>query len=247
LIFLSACTTTQTLVVRPEVLHFDTPETSGAFLKGNVAISVGPRPKYEFGTASTSDFLGDTSSANTSERFKSDASMGFNLNVGLLERIDVFLRADNVLGLKAQLIGAPLAKLEPGWKLTVSGASAKYAYVQTEKDFYVYGSDDPVGLSMKGKSSDYTINTGYRFNPQFLTYVNVFKNDTTAQGIFDTKTIKLSKNRTQSTKGILLGINFIQESKSSFFTLEIGYAKSTWSTLGTKTYTPAGASIGYIW
>jgi hypothetical protein len=150
LVFLSGCTTTQTLVVRPEALHFDTPETSGAFLKGSIAASIGAKPKYEFGTASTSDFLGDTSSANASEKFKSGAAMGFNFDVGLLERVDIFLRAESVIGLKVQLLGASRLKLEPGWKLSVSGASAKYAYVQTEKDLYLFGSDDPVGLAIKG-------------------------------------------------------------------------------------------------
>jgi len=91
------------------------------------------------------------------------------------------------------------------------------------------------------------INIGYRFNPTVLTYSNFFKNDTEVTGFYNNNTTALSKHRSHNAKGINIGIEFINEERFGFMSIEAGYVKSYWSTLGTDTYTPIGISFGSFW
>jgi len=51
----------------------------------------------------------------------------------------------------------------------------------------------------------------------------------------------------QRITGINIGVEFINEERFGFMSIEAGYVKSYWSTLGTDTYTPIGISFGSFW
>lgn len=249
LIFIcTSCTTTKILIVQPDILHFETPETSGGFFHGTVDIHMfSNSPKYEYGRASTTDFLGDTAYANQDEKAKSIDDFNVGLSLGIIDKLDFFTRRGKISGIKYQFLGSSRGQLEKGWKASLSLGFGNYSYIETD-DFL--GSDDPVNLSSEGKSIDYNINTGYRYNNNFLTYINVFKNKTDAKGTYTStspSTASFSKERSHHAEGILFGLNFMPDNKHNYVTLEVGYAKSTWSTLGSKVYTPVGISIGYFW
>ncbi len=248
LVIFTGCTTTKVLVVKPELLHFDTPETTGNFLAGDINVhAAGKTPKYEFGKASATDF--DASrSVSSSEKVSDNSYINLGLNLGLIKRIDFFMRTRGVAGLKIQVLGTSKANRKDGWKMAISSYYGNYAYIQSDDELLIFGSSADLDLSLIGKTMGYTINTGYRFNPKILTYANVFYNKTDVTGTYNfNPSTSFRKERIQKASGILFGLNILDDNKSSFFTLEAGLTKSSWSSLNTKTYTPIGASIGYFW
>ncbi len=249
LLFISTgCTTTKVLVVKPELLHFDTPETTGSFLAGDINVHVAAKtPKYEFGKSSVTDF--DASrSVSTSEKVSDNSYFNLGLNLGLIKRIDFFMRTRGVAGLKIQVLGTSKANREDGWKMAISSYYGNYAYVQSDNELLIFGSSSDLDLSLTGKTIGYTINTGYRFNPKLLAYTNIFHNKTDVTGTYNfNPSTSFRKERIQKARGILFGLNILNDNKSSFFTLEAGLTRSSWSSLGTEIYTPIGASIGYFW
>ena len=247
LIFFAGCSTTKILTVKPEILHFDTPETSGGFLNGTALfMAVGKTPIYEFGRATTSDFNGTTTALADKEEVKVGSYYGLGLSLGLWDRIDIFTRARGMSGLKIQVIGSPRIKKEVGWKLALSAATGDYSYVETYQTFPFGSYDENSDFYVNGTSTDITINTGYRFNPRILVYANVFRNQTEASGFYSNVSTSFRKERSHEAKGVLIGVN-LTSNDYGFATLEFGYARSKWSQLGTKTYTPAGISFGSYW
>ncbi|MDQ6984261.1 MAG: hypothetical protein Q9M44_06065 [Ghiorsea sp.] len=81
----------------------------------------------------------------------------------------------------------------------------------------------------------------------FLHIQTFFKNDTEVTGFYNNNTTALSKHRSHNTKGINIGVEFINEERFGFMSIEAGYIKSYWSTLGTDTYTPIGRNFGSFW
>lgn len=251
LLFTTGCSTTTKLIVQPEILRFDTPETSGGFLNGSIDTHiVTSTPKYDFARTSDTDFFifDINNTVSISEKVEQSSYLGFGLNLGIIERIDVFKRSEGMTGIKVQVLGSPRLKREEGWKLSLSLGRGDYSHVETRDLLFIFPTDRDYRLSTYSTSIDASINAGYRYNSSMLVYFNIFKNKTDATGFFQQNaTTLLRKDRTHDAKGGLLGINLMKENKSTFVTFEVGYAQSTWSTLGTKTYTPAGVSIGYMW
>lgn len=247
LFIFTSCSTTRILTVKPELLHFDTPETSGGFLNGNVTFSAATKtPRYEFGRGTTGNFFGtDTTLGDTEEAVLGDAS-SLGLSLGLWDRVDIFTRTRGMAGIKIQVLGSPRIKQEEGWKLAISAAAGDYSYVESYDIFPIGASDENSNFYVDGVSSDITVNTGYRFSPRILVYANLFKNQTEVTGFYSNVNTTFRKDRSHEAKGVLIGVNFMSD-KHGFATLEFGYARSSWTLLGTNTYTPVGISFGSYW
>ncbi len=247
--FLAGCSTNKILVVKPETLHFDSPETSGGLLNGSISFSTADKtPEYEFASIETTNFFGTNTTLGSNEKVKDASYTNFKFYLGIWDRIDFFTKTSGVTGVKVQLFGSSREQATMGWKLALSFATGDYSSVQSSNDLLILGAyDENAGLSTDGQSTDYGVNVGYRFNPMILSYANFFKNTTEVTGTYNNNTTTLSKHRSHNAKGINIGIEFISTDKFGFMSIEAGYIKSYWSTLGTDTFSPLGISFGTFW
>ncbi|MDQ6984665.1 MAG: hypothetical protein Q9M44_08105, partial [Ghiorsea sp.] len=177
LLIFTSCSTTIILTVKPELLHFDTPETSGGFLNGNVTFSAATKtPRYEFGRGTTDNFFGtDTTLGDTEKAVLGDA-FSLGLSLGLWDRVDIFTRTRGMTGIKIQVLGSPRIKQEEGWKVAISAPAGDYSYVEAYSTFPSGAYDENSNFYVDGVSTDITVNTGYRLSPRILVYANLFRN-----------------------------------------------------------------------
>lgn len=249
LLFLSGCSTTQTLMFKPAILHFDTPETTGEMLSGSVEMNFKQStPRYIFGSYSKTRLLGAaTTTVDASENVTKKDTIDLSIKLGTLDNFDVFVRSEGMFGLKVQLVGSPRATKEEGWKLALSAGAGDYSSTKRSNNLW-FSTHPDAASSTNGRSYDASLNTGYRFNSFSLLYLNIFHSNSKVTGeIRNSNTILLQKNRTNKTNGALLGINLMDVDKHVFVTLETGIAKSSWTTLGQSTFKPVGVSLGYLW
>ena len=239
LICLTGCNIKYTYT--PSLLHFSTPETSGALGSGVVNFSSASTPEY---TLFTSNYSGTTVS-DTPQSVSTDVIYTkIDAWLGLSNNIDFYLDADGVLGAKIQWLGTSRLAKEVGLKL----ATEIRAFKDTSSD----SSSGSGGSSMV----DVSLNVGYRFNPTVLSYFNIYKSNNTVSAYASKKTIvggtvtSSSSYRFEAksqSQGVLLGIQLTPQGKPVSVMFEAGVAQTTWDNFETLTAYPLGISLGYIW
>jgi len=209
----------------PAILHFDTPETTGKLLSGDVTVNIKySTPEYVFGSHTTNTFFTNANSVDTSETASQQDSGSLGIKLGILDNLDFFNFSEGIFGLKVQLLGSPRIAKEEGWKLSLAAGVGDYAST-SNTDFF--GPKSEANVAASGTSYDLSLNTGYRFNSFALLYINIFHSKSDVTGTISSgNSVLLQKNRTNKIDGALIGINIMIADKSTFFTLEGGIAKS---------------------
>ncbi len=260
LLLMAGCSSSKIYLVHsPKVLHFATPETSGGFAEGNAVVSAGfKEPEYAFGFIDT-DYVaaGGSNVANSTQESKRKNGGNLNLlfNLGLLDNLDAYLDVDGTLGLKVQLLGeSKLAKSE-GLKLSLS---AKYGQFESKNQGYnivekTFDSLFNTGVNVANTETattlfDISANTGYRYSPNHLAYINTFisKEEFSGKLWSDREAIYRSVKTTSKSFGILLGYQYSTDS-DIFYIVEAGAAKTVWSNRGDVWSFPFGLSYGRSW
>ena len=262
LVFVSGCSTKVSLINQPQLLHFSTPETSGGWGNGHVSVSLASgESKYLFGSVDSLDPTSLNVTNSTKESIeRTGGRLDLNLWVGLLENLDVFIipkgGAGETVGIKIQLLGSPHSAKEEGYKLSVE---ARYSSIH-ETDTggtnigtvfidSLFGGNTPTAdINTNAKSSDFSANIGYRYNPNDLIYFNTFINNNSFSGELSYDALGIYRAVATSSKsfGALLGYHYTTDA-NGFFNAEIGLAKTSWDNRGSVTATPVGISWGRNW
>lgn len=249
LLLLSSCATDIDFNVPGN--RFDTPETSGKTLGGEVGIGYGESVKV-----TTADVLADVifntfDSVNTDTDVKKNSAMQFNANIGIIERLDVtyknYTDAPSFYGAKFQFFGKPGVGSENGVKASV-GAAIAYMK-EDEGNLVVGGTNGNERREYKGEltinGQEYSANLGYRFGKDFILYLNNYysKLKTTSR-LTSTTHGNTTINGNVISQGHLLGARVGQR---FFLMAEVGVNKMRWERSIEKTTYPIGFFGGFSW
>jgi len=244
LFLISGCASNSDLYLKPALLHFDTPETSGKLLGGSMNFNITQKtPIYEYGK------INNYYTIDTSEQVGSKNASNINMHLGLASYID-FIAFSPLSGIKIQLLGGSRQENTIGWKMAFShtrGDPFESGRPNSSFDNTTHNIGGP-SLKQTNKSMDYALNTGYRFNSSILGYLNVFYQKSESHGEISQGGLTiLQRERTNKVTGSIFGVNYLNESKSISYLFELGLVKSRWPTLGTTTSSPFGFSVGFVW
>ena len=169
--------------------------------------------------------------------------------------MDAYLDVYGILGLKIQLLGGSKLIKDEGLKFSLS---AKYGQFESKNQGYnivekTFDSLFNTGVNVANtetatKLFDISANTGYRYSPNHLTYINTFMSneDFTGRLWSDREAIYRSVKTTSKSFGILLGYQYSTDS-DIFYIVEAGAAKTSWSNRGHVWSFPFGLSYGRSW
>jgi len=247
LILFAGCSTT--LTYKPSLLHFSTPETSGGFGEGTAELQLASgEPEYNLGTLSNNSVTSASSPISVSDA-KGDVSNKLSLYIGILEKIDFYLDSNRIMGMKFQAFGSSRLSRKKGLKVSLEFRYGHKASNNTSIN--PFSSDTSIDMNVK----DYSLNIGYRFNPEYLFYINTFRSENSVSSYQYSETLtngvrtsfsSYTFNAPTSSQGILLGFNILQNNTTSM-TLETGVSKTTWNNFEAITSFPIGINLGYIW
>jgi len=259
LLLMTGCSSSKIYLVHsPKVLHFSTPETSGGFAEGNAVVSAGfKEPEYEFGFIETDSLIATSNLANSTQESieKRDKKLNFLINFGLLENMDAYLDAYGILGLQIQLLGGSKLIKDEGLKFSLSAKYGQFesknqGYNIVEKTFDLLFNTgvNVASTETTTKLFDISANTGYRYSPNHLTYINTFMSneDFTGRLWSDREAIDRTAKVSSNTFGVLLGYEYTTDS-DTFYIVETGAAKTVWSNRGNVWSFPFGLSYGRSW
>ena len=246
----SGCATT--LDYDPAVLRFDTPETTGKFLAGNVSVSSAVTPNRVLGSINSSipsDVNPRRYSDSSEEYTQNEFTMGNRLDLGILKDVDVYYRklfdTPYIFGSKLQLVGDSQNKKTPGFKVAIS---AEYGIkTQSHEDGI------PESSTREMYSYDIGVNLGFRLNKHIIVYNNNFYNYHHVQGTLDRGTPVFEKKGASKSIGSLFGIRISKAPSGQFVGIEYGFSHIKWP-INDKNksheitrHHSYGATVGYAW
>jgi hypothetical protein len=230
--------------------RFLIPESSGSFLKGDFKVG---------GAGVTQVQVADDITAvnpDTTPQLSKNSSVALGLQIGLVNRIDLYLTgvsgAADIAGLKVQLLGDsnPTAKAH-NFSLAVAGG-ANFGTISNSNN------SSSVSANSKIKLGGYEALAlmGYRFSDGFLFYLSPFASTTTAnvkieRTVGDVTTTSAQPDGTGTMNGATVGVRF---GKSFFLNAEVSVTDVEWTRtapteLKTEKFTDSalGIALGGTW
>lgn len=232
--------------------RFETPETNGGLLKGEAGLSLNGATNIELAKVSQDVFIfvpiGSTVSKGT--KISHTTPLTFNANLGILSRLDLFIRAPSdaptTFGVKFQLIGDPLEKRSPGFKLAVAGSVGNHNESQKITTTNVFENGEKTyDTTLEVNSLDASVIAGYRINSLAIFYLNFFwaEYETTAD-LKQNEQLRYKISGDGLNAGVLAGISIGGEHLK--LTIETGATKAGWQNRDNYYY-PVGASLSATW
>lgn len=233
--------------------RFDSPETKGKFLAGDVGINWGVSHKVQTAEVAESLFpsIFDPSVDNeTATEKKSHGSL--NASLGLLERVDFDFEnygdGPAMYGVKFQFLGSSEMSKSKGIKASIKASIGGMDQDEGTLSVNTTSGTRSYNGNIDVDALDASLNVGYRFYPSFLMYLNSVYSDhkvksTLSSTTFDTVVV----DGNVQTVGTLLGFRFSNSSNSLFLKLEAGYFKSSWNSSIEQTSVPLGVGVDFGW
>lgn len=219
----------------PLLSKFDKPEVPGEF-KGGVALSKVRAVVVEEASLKTEvkDFH---------NMYNDQQVLGGRLDVGFSSFLSGYYRnyedTVEVLGLKAQLVGAPKDKRDHGFKMTAAVEAGYFHGItdrENEREAFVHI-----------ESFDFSVNSGYRINRHLLWYANLFYNHYNFYGeLLSNQQVLFSERKNNRYFGPLVGLN-IDFDAGFHLTLEWGRVRLLSPGERSAFTYPFGLSAGFSW
>ncbi len=246
LVFVSGCASNQvSLSERPQLLHFSTPEASGGFGEGDIALSLSiAQPEYMFGTLTVSNRPPNTITGYETSVDKVTQSLNLSLRAGILKYLDFYVDSNAIIGLKYQLLGSPRDTKQTGLKFAVAAKAGSTHHAEPG----IFSDSPHANAQSQDRLLDISANLGYRYNPKLIAYLNTFinKNDFSGELWLDGSGIYRTVSASSKSFGFLVGYQFDTDT-NGFFNLEIGSTRTIWDNRETTTAFPIGVRLGRHW
>jgi hypothetical protein len=233
--------------------RFDSPETKGDFLAGDVGINWGVSHRVRTAEVAESIFpsiFDPTIDNDTATERRSHGSI--NASLGLLKRLDFnyesFGDGPSMYGVKFQFFGAPEMAKSKGFKASIKGSIGGMSEDEGTLSVNTTSGTRSYNGNIDVDAMDAALNVGYRFNPTFLMYLNSVYSDhkvksTLSSTSFDTVVV----NGNVQTLGTLLGLRISNDGGSMFLKIEGGYFKSSWNSSIEQESVPIGVGVDIGW
>lgn len=246
-LLLTSCSTTIDFKIPGNRFH--SPEVSGDTLNGKFQVGFGRAHKFETATLYGDSIFSSNASKDTEGRIQESKALTFDLNVGVVEELDFYMRstADSALmyGLKYQFLGD---NTKEGHKLTVMAAYGTGSETESSQRVIGESSERIYKADLDIKAWEAELIYGYRHNKNILGYVNLNYSS------FDTETFLSSPSFdderiivTARSYGLLLGVDLTTKDRKTGVIIESGVVKSEWDNRFDDTDIPIGANIYWNW
>ena len=237
-LILSGCATSVHTSVYPN--HFISPESSGGFLKGNVAIGVTTGQELVIISAAASP------GAKVSPTFEANTDVALDLWLGIIKGIDIEpLQATGLYGLKLQILGDSVKDAKEG-NFSVA-LFARYGSIdenQTINDYTIFqGTVGTVYSTSHRRTYDGGLSFGYRTNENIVFSATPFYTKRTFQGSLNTST-PVPFSGVFAQYGLDLGVEW----RSGFGVLKGDMALTESEAMGIHVFNPyIGLEFGVTW
>ncbi len=224
-----------------------TPEAKGKFLKGDLGLSSQQTHKVILNEAF--DYVifnvNDTTEVNTVEN---GSDVSFNLNLGLLEKIDLFLLGGKT-GIKYQFIGGHQLSKSTDFKGAIAIA---YGKDSPDSESIVYASNNTTrtySTSVDLESFEFSFLFGRRTTANHLYYTNLFYDKYHYDGKLTSNQFATVTAKGKSTNmGLLLGYEASNSTIPSLsWKLETGVVQGRLESFAKKNSGVFGTSLSIGW
>lgn len=252
LILLTSCATD--IDYHVPLTRFDSPETKGKFLAGEVGNTFGSSHKIVTAEVAETIFP-DLFDANVDKDTELSRSSHLTLGaaLGLLERLDASFQkygdGPSVVGVKFQFLGKPELDTETGFK---GALKVGYGYMDENEGELTVNLAGSGTRTYSGEIDvdvyDASLILGYRVNPLAVTYVNgIYSYHETKSTLKSNTFPSIIVNGVVRTYGGLAGIRIGNPKNHFFIKLETGYVRTRWEQHLSKNTVPFGIGADFTW
>lgn len=229
--------------------RFLTPETKGAFLKGDVSAAYQLNQKVILASAYDSIVFNLPTTPNTDTAMEGTSEFNLPITLGLLKRLDFYM-IDEKYGLKFQFVGSPEAERSTGWKAAIAASYGSEENDSAGVTFTSGNSTRTYDTKIKLENNSVQLIVGNRLEENFLLYLTLVRDYYKYNGTLTSNQFSALNVSGHSTNyGSLLGFNLQSDDKKHpvYVKVEGGVMKGKLDKNNARTAGTIGGAVGWGW